>query len=1050
MNRMWMAVCIIAIFAVGNARGGDASAEEILKATGVTGGLVVHIHCGDGKLTAALRAGESYVVHGLTTDLTKVAGIRESIRKAGLNGPVAVDAFDGKHLPYAENLVNLLVSENLSNVSMDEIMRTLAPRGVAYVKTGGAWKKTVKPVPDNIDDWPHYLHGADNNAVAQDTVAGPAYRTQWVGGPSFARSHEITSSMAAMVSATGRIFYIWDENPTGMTDKRFPANWKVIARDAFNGIVLWKRTLPKWGWREWHAASRWKDPRERAKMLRLTPVTATRRLVASGDRVFVTLGYRAPVSILNAATGDIVQEIEGTALTDEILHADGRLILRVRTPESPPEKDVWNSLPDKTMARVMVVDAKSGKKQWESKPEAIPPMTLAVRDGRVFYCDYERIVCLNLDDGKEIWRSQPVAGNTGNRGTIGTLVAHDKVVLLKPYNTKGKKDSGRLVALSAESGKLLWTGPKYVGPGIANPPDLFVVSGLVWICETKMPVTHTQVELKRQGFDPLTGKVVREVVVPKLISWGHHYRCYRSKATERFLMLPKRGIEFVDLKGKDHMRHDWLRPPCIFGAMPANGLVYVPPHQCVCYQGVLLSNFNALAPKGKEDSAPLAPTTRLHKGPAWGEVEADTQTPKEEWPTYRRDAKRCGTVATQVPGMAEKWQAKLTGPLTPPVVAGGRVMVAERETHTLHALNANTGQPVWHFTAGGRVDSPPTVYKGMVLFGSADGRVYCLRLQDGQEVWRFMAAPRDLRVTSYGQLESAWPVHGNVLVQKDVAYVTAGRSSFLDGGVYLYGLDPKTGKVVHQNRLDGPRKDPFKVQGGAGYMDGAKSDILVSDGSDIYLFQERFDAKLKRHPSPMLKPEKERGGFRVYPPAQSRGSSAKRLITTHGFLVDVDNEGKYWTYGDRWPGWSRKMGGMVYGQLLVFDQKTLYGVHVFTENVRVRRGRDLGGKGPRIFARDHDAKKDNWSVNIPVRVRAMVLAGKKLYLAGPPDIVPTEDPLAAIEGRRGARLLAISAADGKKLSEVKLDAPPVFDGLIAANECLYVNTEDGTVRCLGK
>ena len=136
------------------------------------------------------------------------------------------------------------------------------------------------------------------------------------------------------------------------------------------------------------------------------------------------------------------------------------------------------------------------------------------------------------------------------------LVAHDDVVLFAPQKGDGKKDSARLQTFSVKDGKQLWLGPKAAGPGISNAPDLFVASGLVWTGETKLPATHSRTELRREGFDLLTGKTVREVVVPKLISWGHHYRCYRSKATERFLMLPKRGVEFVDLTGDEHMRHD--------------------------------------------------------------------------------------------------------------------------------------------------------------------------------------------------------------------------------------------------------------------------------------------------------------------------------------------------------------------------------------------------------------------------------------------------------------------------------------------------------------
>jgi hypothetical protein len=287
---------------------------------------------------------------------------------------------------------------------------------------------------------------------------------------------------------------------------------------------------------------------------------------------------------------------------------------------------------------------------------------------------------------------------------------------------------------------------------------------------------------------------------------------------------------------------------------------------------------------------------------------------------------------------------------------------------------------------------------------------------------------------------------------RDVAYFTAGRSSFLDGGIRAYGVDPETGVVIHQTCLSGPRPDPFKEPGGAGYMDGSKSDILVSDGADLFLFQERMRSDLTRCPAPMQEPGKERGGFRVYPPHAERGSSAKRLISTRGFLDDSYNEGTYWTYSDRWPGWDRHMRGVpAYGQILSFDAKTLYGIHVFTESVRVRRGFFPGTKGYRLFARDHDVEEDKWSTFIPLRVRAMVSAGGKLFVAGPPDLVPDDDPLAAFEGRRGAQLWSFSTSDGERLAEVAtLDALPKYDGLIAARGRLYLSMDDGRVMCFGE
>ena len=116
-----------------------ADARAIFDATGIRGGLVVHLGSGDGKLTAALRSGPGYQVHGLDTDGEKVAAARRYIQSLGIYGEVSVDRFTGTRLPYIDNLVNLLVGEDLAGVSMEEALRVLVPRGVVYTKVAGEW-----------------------------------------------------------------------------------------------------------------------------------------------------------------------------------------------------------------------------------------------------------------------------------------------------------------------------------------------------------------------------------------------------------------------------------------------------------------------------------------------------------------------------------------------------------------------------------------------------------------------------------------------------------------------------------------------------------------------------------------------------------------------------------------------------------------------------------------------------------------------------------------------------------------------------------------------
>ena len=53
----------------------------------------------------------------------------------------------------------------------------------------------------------------------------------------------------------------------------------------------------------------------------------------------------------------------------------------------------------------------------------------------------------------------------------------------------------------------------------------------------------------------------------------------------------------------------------------------------------------------------------------------------------------------------------------------------------------------------------------------------------------------------------------------------------------------------------------------------------------------------------------------------------------------------------------------------------------------------------------------------------------------------------SLAGRKGALLRAVSAADGSRLAEYRLDVPPVFDGMIAAQGKLIWSTVDGDVVC---
>ena len=1058
------ALCLGASAAGSDAAAARDAARKILEATGIRGGLVVHLGCGDGTLTAALRADDAYLVHGLDTDAAKVAKARKHIAGLGMYGNVSVETFDGRGLPYVENLVNLVVAEDLGKVPAAEVMRVLAPGGVAYVRKGSGWSRTVKPWPEGIDEWTHYLHGPDNNAVARDSVVGVPRRLQWLGRPKFARSHEQLASLGACVTTAGRLFYIIDEAPR--TDIRFPSQWFLVARDAFNGVMLWKRPVPTWA--------------DQFRRFRSGPAETAFRLAAKDDLVYVTLGIDAPVSILDAATGKTLAVCEATGNARQILRLDEGLVVLVDTrPRATAQEDSQirrGQKPARGTRAIVAADASTGKTLWRKEIKLFVHPTLAAKGGRLFYQTRENLVCLDTGTGKELWRSAASPGLAGHE--VGwespTLVADDAAVYAADFK--------KIVAYSVRDGSQLWRGAS--SAGYNSPPDVFVVGNLVWLKGKGMV-----------GLDRATGEIKRQIPT---VGGYMHPRCYRNKATERFFLLGNQGVQFVDLASGDAWPNHWIRGTCQYGILPANGLLYVVPHSCACNMKTKLAGFWALAPGATEKAGTARPSTeRLEKGPAFSEIShlkseisnrtseisnrksdisnRESEISDADWPVYRHDAARSGMTKAAVPtALALAWRAPIGGRLSGVTAAAGKVFVASVDAHTVHALDAGSGKTLWRYTAGGRIDSPPTIYEGMALFGSADGWVYALRASDGELVWRFRAAPEDRRTFVNGRLESVWPVHGSVLVHQDKLAVAAGRSSYLDGGIRLYVLDPKTGRMLSETAMYSPDPKTGKQPRSPDRKDvhGALSDILLADGGDVYMRHVKLDFA-----------------------TGSQMNTGVHLFSPIGLLDDTWWHRAYWVMSDKfiahWSGWWKIGNTVPAGRILSYDEKSVFG-YGRNKYVGGNTGQWRGGETYRLFACDRapasqepkqvqakpapkssakkgrkarrpapPPRKNRWEARVPFYVRVMVVAGDTMFIAGPPERIETkgkgegalalknaEESVAAWQGKKGALLWAIAAKDGTKVGEWRLPAPPVWDGMAAAGGRLYLATVDGNVICL--
>jgi len=367
-------------------------------------------------------------------------------------------------------------------------------------------------------------------------------------------------------------------------------------------------------------------------------------------------------------------------------------------------------------------------------------------------------------------------------------------------------------------------------------------------------------------------------------------------------------------------------------------------------------------------------------------------------------------------GVKLLWRKKLGDRAGPPISVGEKVFVPLVDEHQVVAVSTTDGSVVWRFTAGARIDSPPTYDRGAVLFGSADGYVYCVTAGDGRLVWRFRAGREDRRIAAFGQLESAWPVSGSVLLHEGVAYFAAGRSSHLDGGLRLFAIDAMTGKTRHETKLAGPHYTVDDIEQNYLLPMGVLPDILRMEDSALFMRATKFDMQL----------------------VQQKGVPAMKL--NGGFLDDA--------YFKRMP-WS--MGSSAHARLIVHDGLVAYCLRMFDslQGLDPKVYFTPGKEGYLLFAHDLKSGKNTWGKRIPIRGRAMAVTADQLCVAGPPDVVNAGDPLAAFEGRAGGVLRIVAKEDGRTVSEHKLASPPVFNGAAAANGRLYLTLEDGSLCCFG-
>ena len=755
----------------------DSKSEQIMGALGVHGGLCVQVGAEDVEGAGKLAESGRYLIHILDADEPVVHRARKAVHATGLYGLVSVDRLpkQGK-LPFTENLVNLIyVTEQPSaQVSLKEAHRVLCPSSVLVIgaekatrgqlETAGftdlepmgdasEWWVARKPRPEAMDEWSHSRHSAAGNPASNDTLVAPPRRVRWVVGAE--------SEVRGMVTAAGRNFYAG-----------------VLARDSFNGLRLWHRDTVTGG-----------DDFSMKNIRKSAPV-------AGGNRLFVV--EKKKLLALDAGSGEVVQEYPGAGEPEEVLFDRGTLI--VTTKDS-----------------VRALYADSADVRWQvalSDPREVVAgdNTVALLHGQPRRNEPIEAVVIDRETGQIRWKRDDLKWLPKVRRMVyhGELVAFE----VSTFNNDGPENSLHL--LSAKTGEVQLDHPFFPGMNHSRQARAMFVNGKLWLLHGGRDAEGKKLPVQVSEIDTKTG----EALVTHPAGLTH---CFPPVMTSRFMIAGE--FDLTDLKSGEVDANHITKAACgpDGGWVPANGLIYVTPKHCVCWP--MLRGYAALAserPAGeiadlKVDEIEF-PLEKGVEPPTSVAAEDDAQ----DWPMYRHDAWRSGSTAGQAPVKIDTiWSADLgqttpdgiithdwkenlfvKGPITAPAIANGRVVVARPDAHEVVALDADSGNIAWRFTASGRVDTTPTLYQGLCLFGSKAGWVTCLRADDGRLVWRLRAAPVEEQIVAYGQLESPWPVPGSVLIVNDTAYFAAGRQSLADGGILVFAVETDDG----QDRLGSPAR----------------------------------------------------------------------------------------------------------------------------------------------------------------------------------------------------------------------------------------------------
>lgn len=668
----------------------------------------------------------------------------------------------GKKAPFSTDTVNATVLSAGADFGIDEARRITAPGGTVL------FQGTKETIPANLGygDWSHWRANADATGIVEDEFVGPSNRLGWMNQGMFA------SNMRTIEGVVASDYDVWGKTAETLDQSRMSRKkQRLIGRDVFSGVRLWQHGhLPgnTWLLRETfaaHSSGFVHLPTERGKpMLRTDPFSGEITMVYDqGLLVGETIKIKKKFRERNQSTGSIViygdvlvqalnQEIALLhVVTGERLHyfkvkdyvaraavSGDRKTLFVQ--ESPEENRAFGARWSAAQTTaISAYDLEKGTLRWRHTFEKQLSPDFAKRRYKVKHPQYPLLTALvEVDD---------------------TLYAYDQEANL------GGDGAGDLYAFEPRSGKLVFHHPG-VNFISMDPPKGGSYSNnmVVWNGE----LYHKMAKLPRTKAEPLDWDAVSFMM--------GNMRCVRLSGSTNYLF---NGFNSYMHRDGTMSMAGLFRGNCgmpnyaAYGAMLSAG-----DQTCGCYNGI--RSHGAFLTAERAPFTIVEESQRLRHPPT-PTFEAHQPIPSE---TLAEDM-------FQIHQLRYVWQQRKHT-----LEDEGLTLDIDIQRQAIVARGAHN----WKYRSDARVYYEPTISRDTVYVSSTAGTVTALDKKTGRIRWRFLAAPGYEKALVNGQIESRWPAV-NTLLKDDLLYVAAGRHSELDGGIWFWALNPKSGEIAQRCRI---------------------------------------------------------------------------------------------------------------------------------------------------------------------------------------------------------------------------------------------------------